>query len=293
MKTKTPIFRGIGTALITPFKDGEIDFITLGELIEKQIACGTSALIIGGTTAEAATLSDKERYALFNYSREKCNGRIKLIFGTGTNDTRAAIRHTKAAEDIGCDGILLVTPYYNKGTEEGVYRHYLSILDSTSLPAILYNVPSRTGVNLGINLLHRLAEHERAAGIKEAGDSADRLVTLSSFGSSLPLYAGNDSQIYTAMALGGEGVISVLSNILPREAAEIVKLYDNGEKEKSLALQQKLLPFINTLFTETNPAPIKYIMSQAGLCSAELRLPLYEVRDSTKTVLKKEYKKLT
>ncbi len=292
MKNKKTIFRGVGTALITPFKNGEIDFLCLGELIEKQIASGVSAIIIGGTTGEAATLSDAERYALFEFSAERCHGRIKLIFGTGTNDTAAAIRHTKRARSIGCDGVLLVTPYYNKGTEEGVFRHYMSIIEAADLPAILYNVPGRTGVNLGLGLLERLSDCDMIVGIKEAGDSADRLVSLSTFGNSLPLYAGNDSQIYSALALGGEGVISVISNILPKETARIADLFDLGERKKSLALQQRLLPFIKTLFLETNPAPIKYIMSEAGLCSPELRLPLYEVRESTRAALFEEYKSL-
>ncbi len=292
MKTKKTVFRGVGTALITPFKNGEIDFGCLLDLIEMQINGGVSAIIIGGTTGEAATLSDRERYALFEFSAERCLGRVKLIFGTGTNDTSAAIRHTKKAKEIGCDGVLLVTPYYNKGTEEGVFRHYMSIIEATELPAILYNVPGRTGVNLGYNLLGRLADCERVVGIKEASDSAERLVTLSAFGNALPFYAGNDSQIYTSLALGGEGAISVVSNILPKESAEIVRLFDSGEREKSLAMQQRLLPFINSLFLETNPAPIKYIMAKAGMCSPELRLPLYDVRESTRDALIREYDSL-
>lgn len=292
MKTKKTVFKGIGTALITPLKNGEIDYKALESLIEMQITSGVHALIIGGTTGEAATLTDSERYSLFEFTKEKCQGRIKLVFGTGTNDTRAAIRHTKKAEEIGCDGVLLVTPYYNKGTEEGVYRHYMSILESADLPAILYNVPSRTGVNLGLNLLARLAEHENVAGIKEAADSADRLVSLSAFGSSLPLYAGNDSQIYTSLCLGGFGAISVVSNILPRESCDIVRYYSEEDIKKSLASQLRLLPFINSLFLETNPAPIKYAMSKLGLCSSELRLPLYEVRASTKATLSGELEKL-
>ena len=292
MKTKKPIFSGVGTALITPFKGGEIDFSALEKLIELQIEGGASALIIGGTTGEAATLSDRERYSLFEFCREKYGGRTKLIFGTGTNDTRRAAELSRNAAEIGCDGLLLVTPYYNKGTEEGVYRHYMTILEAAELPAILYNVPSRTGVNLGIGLLTRLSREERIVGIKEAGDSADRLVALSSFGDSLPLYAGNDSQIYTVLALGGAGVISVVSNILPRLTSEITRLDFSGEREKSLAIQQRLLPFINTLFLETNPAPVKYAMSTLGLCSEELRLPLYPPRDSTKEAVAEKLKSL-
>ena len=292
MKTKKTVFNGIGTALVTPFKNGEIDYKTLDSLIEMQISSGVHALIIGGTTGEAATLTDSERYSLFEFTAEKCLGRIKLVFGTGTNDTGAAIRHTKKALEIGCDGVLLVTPYYNKGTEEGVFRHYMSILESADLPAILYNVPSRTGVNLGLNLLSRLAEHENVVGIKEASDSADRLVSLSAFGSSLPLYAGNDTQIYTALSLGGVGAISVVSNILPKASCDIINYYLQGDVKKSLATQLRLLPFINSLFIETNPAPIKYAMSRLGLCSPELRLPLYDVRPSTKAVLSAELEKL-
>ena len=292
MKTKKTVFNGIGTALVTPFKNGEIDYKTLDSLVEMQISSGVHALIIGGTTGEAATLTDSERYSLFEFTAEKCLGRIKLVFGTGTNDTGAAIRHTKKALEIGCDGVLLVTPYYNKGTEEGVFRHYMSILESADLPAILYNVPSRTGVNLGLNLLSRLAEHENVVGIKEASDSADRLVSLSAFGSSLPLYAGNDTQIYTALSLGGVGAISVVSNILPKASCDIINYYLQGDVKKSLAAQLRLLPFINSLFIETNPAPIKYAMSRLGLCSPELRLPLYDVRPSTKAVLSAELEKL-
>ena len=292
MKTKKTVFNGIGTALVTPFKNGEIDYKTLDSLVEMQISSGVHALIIGGTTGEAATLTDSERYSLFEFTAEKCLGRIKLVFGTGTNDTGAAIRHTKKALEIGCDGVLLVTPYYNKGTEEGVFRHYMSILESADLPAILYNVPSRTGVNLGLNLLSRLAEHENVVGIKEASDSADRLVSLSAFGSSLPLYAGNDTQIYTALSLGGVGAISVVSNILPKASCDIINYYLQGDVKKSLAAQLRLLPFINSLFIETNPAPIKYAMSRLGICSPELRLPLYDVRPSTKAVLSAELEKL-
>lgn len=293
MKTKKTVFTGVGTALVTPFKDGEIDYKALGSLIEMQIISGVSAIIIGGTTGEAATLSDSERYALYEFAAKKCEKRVKLIFGTGTNDTSAAIRHTKIAEKIGCDGVLLVTPYYNKGTEEGVYRHYMSIMDSVSLPAILYNVPTRTGVNLGLGLLSRLSEHENAAGIKEASDSADRLVSLSALSAHMPLYAGNDSQIYTVLALGGAGVISVVSNILPVLTCDIVNFYLHGEEKKSLNAQLRLLPFINSLFLETNPTPIKYAMSRLGLCSPELRLPLYEARASTKAALEGELGKLS
>ena len=283
---KKILFSGCATALITPFKGGKIDYQSLELLIERQIASGVGGLVIGGTTGEAATLSDRERYTLFEFAAERVRKRVPLIFGTGTNDTRVAIAHTRAAERIGCDGALVVTPYYNKGTEEGVYRHYMKIAESSELPIILYNVPSRTGVNLGIGLLKRLAESDKIVGIKEASDSADRLSALAAFGDKLPLYAGNDSQLYTVLSLGGKGVISVVSNLYPEKMTAIYKALCDGDFEESRKGQFELLPLISALFTETNPAPVKYAASLLGICENEIRLPLSEVRESTKNMIK-------
>lgn len=285
---KSKIFCGVGTAMITPFKNGKIDYASLAGLIEWQIECGVDALIIGGTTGEAATLTDSERYELFRYTAEWINGRAKLIFGTGTNDTALALRHTQMAKEIGCDGALLVTPYYNKGTEEGIYRHYTTIADSVDLPIILYNVPSRTGVNLGLNLLSRLSEHPNIVGLKEAGDSTDRLVALGALGDSLPLYAGNDSQIFPTLFLGGVGVISVVSNLYPCTVKRICDSYFAGKVKVSRDLQFKILPLVRALFAETNPAPIKYAMAVKSLISPEVRLPLSEPRESTVKMLTDE-----
>ncbi|MBO7196593.1 MAG: 4-hydroxy-tetrahydrodipicolinate synthase [Clostridia bacterium] len=282
---KKEVFTGVATALITPFLNGEIDYPSLAMLIDRQIDAGVGTLVIGGTTAEAAVLSDDERYALYSFTRGYIGGRAKIIFGTGTNDTRVAIAHTKFAQELGCDGVLLVTPYYNKGTELGIEKHYLNIAECTDLPIILYNVPSRTGVNMGINLLERLADHPNIVGIKEASDSIDRLVLLAAFGDNLHLYSGNDSQIYPTLALGGRGVISVMSNIIPKTADQLCKDYFDGKHKEALDLQIKLLPFIRTLFLETNPSPIKYAMSTLGLCSPEVRLPLAEPRESTKEAI--------
>ncbi len=284
MKKQT-IFEGVGTALITPMRNGKIDFEALSVIIDKQIEAGVSALIIGGTTGEAATLSDIERYTLFEFAEEKCAGRVKLIFGTGTNDTRAAIRHTRRAEEIGCDGVLVVTPYYNKGTMTGVIRHYEEISAATSLPIILYNVPSRTGVNLTLEQLKTLAERENIVALKEAGDSMDRYISLSTLADRLTLYAGNDSQIYANLALGGLGVISVLSNLSPRLAVEIYESYKAKDLKRSLLLQGKALPVINALFAETNPAPVKYAMNKIGLCENQLRLPLAPVTKETEELI--------
>lgn len=271
---KTEIFRGVATALITPFKDGKIDYTTLGMLIERQIEAGIDALVIGGTTAEAATLSDTERYELFEYSREAAGGRCKIIYGTGTNDTRVAVKHTEYASFLGCDGVLVVTPYYNKGTRDGIIKHYETIAMASSVPVLLYNVPSRTGVNLDIDTLNILSENERIVGIKEASDSSDRLMNVSKI-KGLALYSGNDSQIYPVLSLGGLGVISVVSNLYPKETMDICKYYFTNNKEMSLKAQHNLLPVITALFLETNPAPIKYAMSKRGLCLPDMRLPMW------------------
>ena len=280
MKKQT-IFKGCGTALITPFKNGRIDYGALEGIIEGQIEAKIPALIIGGTTGEAATLSDVERYTLFEFAKEKAAGRVKLIFGTGTNDTRAAVRHTRRAEDIGCDGVLVVTPYYNKGTFVGVKRHYEEIARSTDLPVILYNVPSRTGVNLTEEQLRELSRIDNVVALKEAGDSMDRYISLCSMSDSLGLYAGNDTQIYTTLALGGLGVISVLSNVFPTLCVEICEDFFKGEFDKAREKQIKALPLISALFTETNPAPVKYAMYKLGLCENELRLPLFPITEET------------
>ncbi len=284
---KTEIFSGVGTARITPFSSGVIDFRTLGGLIEGQIKAGIDAIIIGGTTGEAATLSDDERYRLFSFAAAQIRHRVPLIFGTGTNDTKAAIRHTMLASSIGCDGVLVVTPYYNKGTESGIIKHFEAVADASSVPVLLYNVPSRTGVNLSIDAVRALSTHERIVGIKEAHDSAERLVELSEMRESLTLYAGNDSAFYEVLALGGGGVISVVSNAYPERVKRIYELYKSGDSRGALREQIALLPIIKAAFIETNPSPIKYIMNRLGLCQNELRLPLYPVTESSAHVIER------
>ncbi len=273
MKKKI-IFRGTATALITPFSDGKIDYASFEKLINSQIEAKIPALVVGGTTGEAATLSDTERYELYRFAKKAIDGRAKLILGTGTNDTRMAIKHTSFAEELGCDGALVVTPYYNKGTEEGLIGHYLAIASSTNLPIIVYNVPSRTGVNLTFSQLRRLAERENIVALKDAADSQDRLVDLSLLSDKLTLYTGSDSAIYSTLAVGGAGVISVVSNLCPRMTESISKNYFSGNLEAALEAQKKLIPLIKALFAETNPAPIKYALSKLGFCENELRLPL-------------------
>ncbi len=288
---KKAIFRGVGTALITPFSGGDIDFGAFGRLIDHQISEGISALIIGGTTGEAATLSNEERYQLYRFAHERVAGRCALIFGTGTNDTAVAIRHTQLAEEIGCDGALLVTPYYNKGTSRGIVTHYRRIAEATSLPLILYNVPSRTGVNMSIEMLESLGEIENVVAIKEAGDSADRLVSIAAMKEKLRLYAGNDTQLFSTLALGGDGVISVLSNLAPREMMEIFSTFEAGDIQGAREAQCKLLPLMRAMFIETNPAPIKHAMASVGLCSGEVRLPMFEISSESKRIIDIELRK--
>ena len=289
---KEKVFSGVATALITPMKQNKVDYPSLSSLIEFQIEGGTDALVIGGTTGEAATLSDGERYELYTYVKEKVHGRVKLIFGTGTNDMRMAVNHAKTAEDIGCDAVLVVTPYYNKGTHGGVVCHYKEIASSSGLPVILYNVPSRTGVNLTVAQLSELAKTDNIVGIKEASDSTDRLVELASFGEDLWLYAGNDTQIYPTLALGGMGVISVVSNLYPKRISEICKSYFAGDTKRALQGQFEILEFTKTMFLETNPSPIKYAMSLAKLCRPDVRLPLSKPKKETRIAIKNAMREL-
>ncbi len=288
---KRVIFKGVGTALATPFRDGEIDYPALFRLIDRQIEAGVQALIIGGTTGEIATLDDGERERLYEASASHIDKRCRLILGAGTNDTRKASAHAKLAARIGCDGILAVTPYYNKGTKDGIVNHYLQIADQSDLPILLYNVPGRTGVHLSIDQLYRLSQCERIVGIKEAADSAERLVALAAM-EELMLYAGNDSQFFTVLSLGGAGVISVASNLVPRRFATLFSCFSEGRRGDALCEQKRLLPLIDALFLETNPAPLKYAMEYMELCSSEVRLPLSPPCEATKAAIKKAIREL-
>lgn len=287
-------FSGTATALITPFREGTIDFERLGRLIEFQIQSGIHTLVIGGTTGEAATLSDGEREALYRFSIEAADSRATIILGTGTNDTRLAISHTRLAERLGADAVLTVTPYYNKGTTRGIVEHYRAIAAETSLPVILYNVPSRTGVNLSLDILRELSEIENIVGIKEASDSIDRLVTLTAnLGDSLYLYAGNDSQYYPTLALGGKGIISVASNLVPVQMDTIYREFLAGNATLAKKSADALLPLFNTLFLETNPSPVKYAMHLLSLCENELRLPLAPVGAVTQSEIRRAMRELS
>lgn len=283
--SKKLIFKGVATALITPFKNGEIDYEALFKIIEMQIESGIEAFVIGGTTGECSTLDDEERTELYYRAKAAIAGRVRVILGVGTNDTRITIERVKAAERIGADGLLAVTPYYNKGTKSGLISHYERIAASTDIPIILYNVPSRTGVNLSLDILDELTKYETIVGIKEASNDTDRLLALSAYEDDLWLYSGNDTQIYTTLCLGGAGVISVASNPYPVEILNICRLFFTKNLKESLNLQRRMLPVLNSMFAETNPAPVKYMMKKLGLCSSEVRLPLGEVGGETKELI--------
>ena len=285
-KDKKAVFRGAATALITPFECGRVDYISLERLIERQIESGIDALLINGTTGESSTLTNEERKEIIAFAAKRIGGRVPTLAGTGCNITESALELSKFACDAGCDAVLVVTPYYNKASEQGLIEHYTKIADSIDKPLILYNVPSRTGVNIPINVYSELAKHENIAGVKEASSSISDFGLLSSrCGDSLDLYSGNDDMILPTLSLGGKGVISVLSNICPKEVHDMCSLYFEGKTKESSDLQLKFFPLIKALFSEVNPIPIKTIMAHLGQCSEEFRLPLCKISDEKRKKL--------
>ena len=275
------LFRGVCTALATPFKDGGIDWAALAELIEIQVAGGVAAVCLCGTTGEAATLSDGERLQLVARAGELIGGRCDYVVGVGSPSTARSVSYARFAAANGADALLVVTPYYNKGTHDGITRHFHTIADSTDLPVILYNVPSRTGVDLTVGHLTEIAAHPNIRGLKEAGDSVSKLADfMAALGGKMQLYAGNDAAILPTLALGGSGVVSVLSNILPGEVADICRLFEEGKTEEARRLSLALLPLTHLLFAETNPAPLKCALSLLGLAEEEIRLPLSPVSET-------------
>ena len=287
--TNKILFSGVASAIITPFSSGEIDYFSLRRIINAQISAGVDALVVGGTTGEASTLSHDEKLRLYSFVIKEVAGRIPVIAGCGSNDTKRAVSLAKAIKNLSADGILSVTPYYNKGTCEGIKKHYLSIAESSDLPMIIYNVPQRTGVNMPISLVDELSEHENIVGIKEASDSSERLLLLSALSDKIKLYAGNDTATLQTLALGGLGVISVVSNVLPRAMQELCKSFFLGNISRSAEIQRSLIPMINAMFTEVNPVPVKYCMSLAGFSSPEVRLPLSLPSESTARAIEKAF----
>ena len=285
-------FRGAATALITPMNaDMTVDYLSLGKIIDQQIDSGINALLILGTTGEASTLSDDEKEKIILFSAEHIGGRVPMIVGTGTNDTHHTVELSRFAAQNGADAVLVVTPYYNKTTDDGLVRHFSYVADSCEKPVILYNIPSRTGMKITLSVYSKLAKHENIVGVKEAsGDISAAAELISTVGESLALYSGNDSETVPIMAIGGIGVFSVISNIMPRETTEICKLMLDGKTAAASEISRKLTPLIKALFSEVNPIPIKSACSLVGICGSTTRPPLYEITEKNKAILIKELK---
>ena len=285
------IFTGAGVAIVTPMKEnGDVNFEKLGEILEEQIQEGTDSIVICGTTGESSTLTHEEHLETIKYTIDKVNKRIPVIAGTGSNCTETAIYLSTEAEKYGADGVLLVTPYYNKATQKGLIEHYTKIAKSIKIPVILYNVPSRTGINIQPKTVAYLVEHvENIVGIKEAsGDIAQVAEMAALTRGKLDIYSGNDNQIVPLLSLGGKGVISVLSNVAPRFTHDMVAKYLNGDIKESCDMQLDAMPLINALFSEVNPIPVKAAMNLMGMEVGPLRSPLTEMEEANKEKLKEE-----
>ena len=285
-KLKQSIFTGAATAIITPFNKDGVDYTAFGNIIEEQIAGGIDAIVVAGTTGEASTLTHEEHCECIRYAVEKIEGRVPVIAGTGSNDTAYGIELSKYACEVGVDGLLLVTPYYNKATPKGLIQNFLATADATDKPIILYNVPSRTGCNITLPVYRELAKHERIVAVKEASGNLSAIAELfDECGDNYDIYSGNDDQIVPIMSLGGKGVISVLSNILPRETHDMTQFCLDGNFADAAALQLKYLKLINALFCEVNPVPVKTAMAELGKCAVDMRLPLCEMEDANRQKL--------
>lgn len=290
---KNPIFTGAGVAIVTPFnEDYTINYPVLGNIIDDQIENGTDAIIICGTTGESATMTHEEHSECIRFAVEHTAGRIPVIAGTGSNDTEYAVKLSNEAEKAGVDGLLMVTPYYNKTSQEGLIRHYSYIAERVSTPIIMYNVPSRTGVNIKPETYKELSKLERIAAVKEAnGDISALAKTISLCGDDLVVYSGNDDQITSFMSLGAKGVISVLSNVAPRVAHDIAAKYLEGDYKASAELQLKYLELCNDLFIDVNPIPVKEAMAMMGWNVGPCRLPLVPMSDASREKLRATLKK--
>lgn len=290
---KNTIFTGMATAMVTPMTGSGVDYEALERFIEFQIANGINALVAVGTTGESATLSPDERREVIRFTLEKANGRVPVIAGTGTNNTAHAINFSVDACKEGADGLLVVTPYYNKATQNGLMAHYNAIADAVDKPIILYNVPSRTGCNLLPATVEKLAQHENIAGIKEASGNMAQVVELfARCGDSIDVYSGEDALTVPIMAMGGKGAISVLSDVVPAEAVRMSDAAIAGEFQTAAKLQCDFLPLINALFSEVNPIPVKAAVSAMGFGEEDIRLPLTPMEPEHRRVLFAEMRKL-
>ena len=283
---KKVMFKGCGTALVTPFTNDGVNFEELRKIIEFQILEGVDSLIICGTTGESSTMSSEEKKSVIDFSVKVANGRVPIIAGTGGNNTKDVISMSKYAESVGVDGLLIVTPYYNKTTQAGLIKHYSEIAQSVKLPIILYNVPSRTGINIEPQTCLELSKTPNIVGIKEASGNIAQVAKIAHLcQDELAIYSGNDEQIVPILSIGGLGVISVLSNIHPKFVHNMVTDYLSGNWQKACASQLYAIPLINALFTEVNPIPIKYAMNKIGFDCGIPRLPLVELSEKNKEKL--------
>lgn len=291
---KNTIFTGAGVAIVTPMNaDGSINYEKLGELIEFNIENGTDAIIICGTTGESSTMTDEEHVECIRYAVKKVNKRVPVIAGTGSNDTRYAVELSKEAEAIGADALLVVTPYYNKTSQAGLVKHFTTIADAVNIPMILYSVASRTGVNIAPETVCKLSEHKNIVAIKEASGNISQIAKIAAMcGDKIDIYSGNDDQIVPIMALGGKGVISVLSNCVPKQTHEICALCLENKYDEARALANKYLEFANNLFIDVNPIPVKEALNIMGFEVGECRLPLISMNDNSKAVLTETMRKI-
>jgi 4-hydroxy-tetrahydrodipicolinate synthase len=284
---KKPIFTGVCTALVTPFLDGRVNYPMMEMLLKRQIDAGIQAVVVCGTTGESPTLSDEEKLELFYRCKQYAGDACAVIAGTGSNSTAHAAALSCAAQDAGVDGLLVVSPYYNKATPSGLIAHYSAIASSVSLPVIIYNVPGRTGVDIPVGVYRELAKIPNITGVKEASADINKIAKIRrECPEDFYIWSGNDDQIVPAMSLGAKGVISVLSNVLPKEAGNMAAAALSGDFETAAALQLRLLPLIEALFCEVNPIPVKKAVNLMGMNAGTLRLPLTEMEEATTARLK-------
>lgn len=290
---KNTLFTGAAVAIITPFnEDNSINFECFGEIIENQIINGTDAIVVCGTTGEASTMSDEEHIECIRFAVEKTAKRVPVIAGTGSNDTAYAIQLSQEAEKVGADGLLLVTPYYNKTTQRGLIAHFTAIADAVNIPIILYNIPGRTGMAIDISTAKTLAKHKNIVGIKEAsGNISYTAKLIAECGDELDVYSGNDDMIVPVMSLGGKGVISVLSHVIPKETHMMVQYCLENNFAEATKLQLEYLELINNLFIEVNPIPVKEAMNIMGVNAGGCRMPLYPMSDENRAKLKASLEK--
>ena len=283
---KKHIFKGAATAIVTPMNDGGVDYDALGRLIDWQVESGINALVVCATTGEAPTLTDNEHCKVLEFAIKRSKGKVPIIAGTGSNDTGHAIMMTQYACAIGANAVLCVTPYYNKPTQSGLIASYTAIADASSVPVILYNVPSRTGTNIEPSTYSVLADHPNIVAIKEANGRIAKIAeTFRQVEGRMDIYSGNDDQIVPILSLGGKGVISVLANVCPAQTVEICDRFFKGDVKGSAELQLKLLPLINALFSQTNPIPVKAALARMGMIRDQLRLPLTPMEEPFRTKL--------